>query len=395
MKEFSNRAMQIEESPTVEITSRAIELKESGKDIISLGAGEPDFDTPLPICEAAKDAIDSGKTRYGNVAGILPLREAIAKKTTEEDGVVCGPENVVVSNGGKQAVSNTLSAIVNFHDEVIIFSPYWVSYPSLVSFYGGTPVIVQTHEENGYKIDLEDFKRHITDKTKAVIINSPNNPTGMAYKLEELEAIAKIVEEHDLYVISDEIYEKIMFDDNRFHSIAKISDKMRENTIIINGFSKSYAMTGWRIGYSVSNEKLAKKILSIQSQITHHNNSIAQYAGLEALTNNEVDVEVEKMRVSYEERRDLICGELSKIDDVSFVVPGGAFYIFLNVSKYYNNEIKNSYDMINYILESVNVVTMPGDGFGEPTTIRLSYATSNENIVEAVTRIKKALLALK
>ncbi len=395
MKQLSNRALQIEESPTVYITSKAIELKASGKRIISLGAGEPDFDTPTAICEAAKKAIDDGKTRYCNVAGILELREAIAKKTTEIDGVKCTYKNVVVSNGGKQAVSNAFSAIINEGDEVIVFSPYWVTYPSLINFYGGVPVVVKTSENDGYKLHLDTLKKAITPKTKMIVLNTPNNPTGSSYTLEELKEIAKIVEEHDLYVLSDEIYEKIIYDGHKFHSIAKISDKLRENTIIVNGFAKSHAMTGWRIGYSVSNEVLAKRILSIQSQQTHHNCSISQYAALEALTNKEVDKDVEKMRKSYEDRRNLICEELSKIEDISFVKPHGAFYMFVNVSKYFNDKFKDSHSITDYILQQENVVTMPGEAFGEPSAIRLSFATSNENIIEACQKIKKALYSIK
>jgi len=395
VKELSNRALNIEESPTVAITSRAIELKNGGVEIISFGAGEPDFDTPVAICDAAKRAVDSGKTRYENVAGVLELREAIAQKIKKENGVKCSAENIVVSNGGKQAVSNTISAIINKGDEVIIFSPYWVSYPSLVSFYEGVPVIIMTKEQDNYKIDIDTLRNNITEKTKLIMLNSPNNPTGLIYTKDELKEIAKVVEEFDLFVISDEIYEKIIFDNNKFYSIASISPKMAENTIIINGFSKSHAMTGWRIGYSVSNSKLACKIASIQSQVTHHNCSISQYAAIEALTNSDIDIEVDNMRKSYEDRRNLICKKLSDVDDVSFNIPNGAFYIFLNISKYYGDKIKNSYNMIDYILETAGLVTMPGDSFGEPSTIRLSFATTKENIIVGVEKLKQALYHLK
>ncbi len=394
MKQLAKRANIIKPSATVALTTRAKLLKKEGKDIIIMAAGEPDFDTPDYIKEYAIDAIQKGFTKYTPAEGTVELRMAIAEKLKRDNNLEYDWKDIVVSNGAKQAIANTLMVIIDEGDEVIIPSPYWVTYTSLVELVGGKPVIVKTKIENEFKLTPEELEKHITPKTKAIILNSPSNPTGSVYTLEELKALGEIIEKHDLFVISDEIYEKIIYDGYKHISIASISDKLKENTIIINGVSKSHAMTGWRVGFSASNSEIAKKIAALQSQLSHHTASISQKAAEIAFLKN--DGSVEKMRKEFEKRRDKIVEMLSNIEGIKFNIPHGAFYVFPDVSYFYRKRyknwyIKNSLDLSEFLLEKVGLAAVSGIAFGEDSCIRFSYATNIDNIIEGINRFKKAL----
>ncbi len=395
---LSNKAKQINPSITLEITAKAKELKESGVNVVSFGAGEPDFNTPDNIIKAAIIAMEEGKTKYTPTSGILELREAICSKLKNDNGLLYNPNQIVVSTGAKQSLANAFLAILNKGDEVIIPVPYWVSYPELVKLADGVPVFVNTLKENDYKYTIDDLKQVVTNKTKAILINSPNNPTGSIYSREELLEIAEFAKEYNLIIISDEIYEKLIYDNKEIVSIASLSEDSYNRTIVINGLSKSYAMTGWRIGYSASSVEIAKLMSSIQSHVTSNINSISQYAAIEALTGPQDSIK--SMIKEFEKRRNYMIDRINKIEGVSYIKPSGAFYIMVYVGDFYGKNIagdtiNSSLDFSKSILEEEKVAVIPGIAFGLDGYIRLSYATSMDIIEEGLDRLERYLKKLK
>lgn len=391
--EYSKRALEITASVTLEITAKAKEMKDKGIDVISFGVGEPDFNTPNNIIEAAVKAMRDGKTKYTNTNGVLELREAICNKLLNDNNLSYKPSQIVVSTGAKQSLANVIFALINEGDEVIIANPYWVTYPELIRLAGGIPVICECDSSNDYKFIKENLESCITRKTKAIILNSPNNPTGSVYNKEELEVIAEISKKNNIFIISDEIYEKLIYDDNH-ESIASISRDSYERTIIINGLSKAYSMTGWRVGYTASSEKLAGLMNKIQSHTTSNPNSISQYAGIEALNGNQKSVYI--MKEQFNKRRDYMISRLEEIKDVSYIYPKGAFYVMVNIEKYIlSGKVNNAIEFSKNLLESEKVAVVPGEAFGLPNYIRLSYATSLENIEYGLNRISNYLNSIK
>ncbi len=384
--ELSERIMGIKPSATLSITSKAKAMKSEGIDVISFGAGEPDFDTPDYIKEAAKMAIDQGKTKYTISIGTLKLREAICKKLADFNNLEYKPEDIVVSNGAKHSLYNIFQAICNKDDEVIIISPYWVSYVEMVAVSGAKPVIVDAFACDGFKVKLDSLAAALTDKTKAIIINSPLNPTGCVYTKEELKGIFDLLNGKDIRIISDEIYERLIYDNLECASIAALSQESKDATIIVNGVSKTYSMTGWRIGYIASNDKsLTKAIKNLQDHSSSNPSSISQEAALAAITKE--DSSIEEMKKEFEKRRDYMTKRIEAIDKISCVKPEGAFYCFVDVSEVN----KNTLEFADKLLDDVKVAVVPGEGFGAPGFIRLSFATSMENIKEGLDRIEKWL----
>ena len=392
--EYSRKAQSINPSVTLAITAKAKELKSKGVDVITFGVGEPDFNTPENIIEAANKAMKDGKTKYTPVPGIPELRKAIVNKFKQDNGLDYEEAQIIVSTGAKQSLNNAFMAILNPGDEVIVPTPYWVSYPELIRLAEGVPVFVENKKEDDYKYTLETLEKAVTSKTKAIILNDPNNPTGSIYSKEELEMIAEFAKKNDLVIISDEIYEKLIYDGNKHVSIASLSEDAKNRTIVINGFSKSFAMTGWRVGYSASNKEIAKLMSSLQSHMTSNVNSIAQYASVEALEGSKDDLN--HMISVFEQRRNLMVKMISEMKDVSIIKPSGAFYVMMNIENYFNkkingNEIRNSLDFSNYLLDEAKVAVVPGIAFGLDSYVRLSYATSEENIKEGLGRINEFL----
>jgi aspartate aminotransferase len=394
MTVLSNRAKGLKPSPTLAINAKAKSMQAQGIHVISFGAGEPDFDTPENIKQAAKKALDEGFTKYTPVGGIDELKDAIIKKFQRDSGLSYKRSEIIVSCGGKHSFYNLAQAIFDQGDEVIIPAPYWVSYPPMVSLAGGTPVIVETTEKNEFKITPEDLKKAITPKTKALIINSPSNPTGSAYTKRELEKIAEIAISKNFFVISDEIYEKIVYDGFEFTSIVSLSEDMKKRTIIVHGVAKTYAMTGWRIGYTAGSEEIISAMNNIQSQSTSNPTSIAQKASVEALIGPQD--EVRKMVNAFGQRRNYIVDRLNKMPGVSCYKPVGAFYVFPNFSSYYGKsyqgkKIPNSTNLADFFLDVARVAVVPGIEFGADPFERLSYATSMEDIREGLDRIEEAI----
>ena len=392
---LSDRIIQMEESATLAMAKKARELKAQGKDIISLSLGEPDFKTPKHIQEAAKAAIDEGKYfAYSPVAGYQDLREAIAKKLRDENQISqAKAENIVVSTGAKHSIANVFMCMINEGDEVVIFSPYWVSYAEIIKLAGGVPVLIEGNLENNFKATAAQLEAALTDKTKAVIYSSPCNPTGSVFSKEELEAIAEVVKKREnLFVIADEIYELINFQGKNY-SIASFPG-MFERTITVNGVAKAFAMTGWRIGYIGAPEFIAKACTKMQGQVTSGANSIAQRATITAV---DADPSVLNEMVSaFKSRRDLVVGLIKEIPGLKINVPEGAFYVFPDVSSFFGKTLRgtvinNADDFSMYLLSEANVATVTGDAFGNPNCIRFSYATSEEQLTEAMRRIKEAL----
>lgn len=396
--DLSNKAKQINPSITLEITAKAKELKEAGINIVSFGAGEPDFNTPENIIEAAIKAMREGKTKYTATSGIIELRNAICEKFKADNGLNYNPNQIVLSTGAKQSLANTFLATLNKGDEVIIPVPYWVSYPELVKLADGVPVLIETLKENDYKYTIDDLEKVVTNRTKAILLNSPNNPTGSIYTREELIEIANFAKKYDLLIISDEIYEKLIYDDKKHVSIASVSQDAYNRTVVINGLSKTYAMTGWRVGYAASSLEIAKLMSSIQSHVTSNINSISQYAALEALTGPQESINV--MIKEFEKRRNYMVDRLNNIKGITYVKPSGAFYIMVCIKDYYGkkingNLINSSLDFSKSILEEEKVAVIPGIAFGLDEYIRLSYATSMEIIEEGINRIENYLKNLK
>ena len=395
---LSNKAGNISPSITLSITAKANELKAQGVDVVSFGAGEPDFNTPENIINAAIKAMHEGKTKYTPAGGILDLKKVICKKFKDDNNLDYAPEQIIISTGAKQCIANTFMAILNPGDEVLIPVPYWVSYPELVKLADGVPVFVETSKENNYKYTVKDLEEAVSSKTKAILINSPNNPTGTIYNKEELEQIAEFAKKHNLLIVSDEIYEKLIYDGEKHISIAALSQDAYDRTIVINGVSKTYAMTGWRLGYAAASKEVTKLMSSIQSHMTSNVNTIAQYAAIEAL-NGPVE-DLNKMVKEFENRRNFMIKRLNSIDGVSIIRPNGAFYIMVNISSYFNTsfkgeEIKNSVDFAKVLLDEEKVAVIPGAGFGLEGYIRLSYATSMEIIEKGIDRIEEFLKKIK
>lgn len=392
---LSDRIINMEESATLAMAKKARELKGKGVDIISLSLGEPDFKTPKFIQEAAKSAIDEGKYfSYPPVAGYQDLREAIAEKLRTQNSISqAKAENIVVSTGAKHSIANTFMCLLNEGDEVVIFSPYWVSYAEIIKLAGGVPVLIEGNLENNFKASAEQLEAAITDKTKAVIYSSPCNPTGSVFSKEELEAIAAVILKHEnIMVIADEIYELINFVGKNY-SIASFPG-MFERTITVNGFSKGFAMTGWRVGYICAPLEIAKACEKIQGQFTSGNTGIAQRAAYAGITGPSTDSE--NMAKAYLRRRTLVLGLLQDIPGIKTHVPEGAFYFFPDVTAFFGKSahgqtVDNADDLCIYLLEIANVSLVTGAAFGAPNCVRLSYAASDEQLVEALKRIKKAL----
>lgn len=395
-KILSARTQNIAASLTVAIDTMAKQMIAEGKDVVSLGAGEPDFPTPEPIREAAKKAIDDGKTRYTAPVGILEVREAVANKLFCENNLHYEPSQIIMTSGAKHAVFNALAALVNPGDEVVIPAPYWVTYPELVKWMGGTPVIVPTTKENDFKMTAESLQKACSDKTKAIILNNPCNPTGSVYTKEELESLAQVIIQNDLYCISDEVYEYFVYN-TTFTSAAAI-EGMAERTIVINGFSKSHCMTGWRIGYNAAPAPIAKIIGKIQGQATHHPSNVAQYAALAALQMDKSNVNM--MQKAFKLRRDYMLSRTAEVLPVKARPPMGAFYLFAPTESFYGkkapngNVIKGSVDLCTYLLESEGLAIVPGAAFGDDTCVRFSYAASDTTLEKACDRFKHGLLNL-
>ena len=394
---LSKRAQMIKPSPTLAITVKAKAMRAQGIDVISFGAGEPDFDTPQHIKDAAIAALQEGFTKYTPAGGIDELKEAICAKLQRDNGVQYQKEHILVSCGGKHSFYNMAQAFIDEGDEVIIPAPYWVSYPPMVELAGGKPVIVSTSEEEGFKLAPDALEKAITSKTKAVVINSPSNPTGSAYSRKELEGLAEVALKHKIYIISDEIYEKIVYDGFEHVSIASLGDEIKDITIILNGVSKTYSMTGWRIGYTAGPKELIAAMNNIQSQSTSNPTSFAQKGALEALQGSQEEVKV--MVEEYQRRRDLICDALTAIDGITCYKPQGAFYCFPNVGAYLGKKnkgerITDTSHLTNYLMDEARVAVVPGVEFGAEGFLRLSYPIASEVITEGIARIKEALARL-
>jgi aspartate aminotransferase len=397
MTVLSNRAKSLKPSPTLAINAKAKSMQAQGIHVISFGAGEPDFDTPQNIKQAAKKALDEGFTKYTPVGGIDELKDAIIKKFQRDSGLSYKRSEIIVSCGGKHSFYNLAQAIFDQGDEVIIPAPYWVSYPPMVALAGASPIIVETKEGDDFKITQESLKGAITSKTKALVINSPSNPTGSAYTKKELEKIAEMAILNNFFIISDEIYEKIVYDGFKFISIASLNEEMKKRTIIVHGVAKTYAMTGWRIGYTAGSEEIISAMNNIQSQSTSNPTSISQKASVEALIGPQD--EVGKMVSAFLDRRNYIVNRLNKMEGVSCFKPIGAFYVFPNFSYYYGKsyqgkKIANSTNLADFFLDVARVAVVPGVEFGADPFERLSYATSMEDIQEGLDRIEESLKKL-
>lgn len=376
------RIAEITPSVTLGITAKAKMLKAQGKDILSFAAGEPDFDTPENIKKAAADALAKGETKYTPNAGAPSLVKAIVEKLQNDNGLSYNADQIIVSNGAKHSLFNIIMAICHEGDEVIIPAPYWLSYPEMVGISGAKPVFVNCREDNGYNLDPADLEKAITPNTKALIINSPSNPIGVVYSREELTAIAEIAVKHGIYVISDEIYEKLIYGANKHISIGSLSDEIFQLSITVNGFSKAYAMTGWRLGYFAAPRPVVKAVDALQSHSTSGPNTFAQFGGVEALTGPQDAVDT--MRKAFSERCDYIYTRLTSIKGITSVKPGGAFYILPNISAFGMGSV----DFAEKLLETAGVAVVPGLAFGADQTVRLSYACSMENIRNGIDKLE-------
>lgn len=386
--ELANRVLSLTPSSTLAITAKAKELKEQGEDVIGLGAGEPDFNTPKHILDAAAKSMIEGHTKYTPSAGLPALKQAIIKKFETDQGLAFKPNEIIVANGAKHALYTLFQVLLNDGDEVIIPTPYWVSYPEQVKLAGGVPVYVDGLEQNQFKITPEQLEQAITAKTKAVIINSPSNPTGVLYTKEELMELGKVCLDKDILIVSDEIYEKLVYGSAVHVSIAQLSPELKEQTIIINGVSKSHSMTGWRIGYAAGNEKIIKAMTNLASHSTSNPTTTAQYAAIAAY--NGPQEPVEEMRQAFEERLEIIYDKLTSISGFTCVKPQGAFYLYPNVKAAAElTGYQNVDDFASALLVEAKVAVIPGSGFGTPDNIRLSYATSLDQLEKAVARMKQ------
>jgi len=397
---IAERMSLIKPSPTMAVSKLAAELKAAGKDVIGLGAGEPDFDTPDHIKLAAMDAIKSGQTKYTAVDGTPALKQAVSDKFLRDNNIKYNIDEIIISVGGKQVLFNALLSSINPGDEVIIPSPYWVSYPDMVALAGGSPVIVEGKSENDFKIMPEDIKDKISTKTKWIIINSPSNPTGSSYSKEELKNIGDLLLNYkNVFIMSDDIYEKIIYDDNKFYTIAQVVPELKDRTLTVNGVSKAYAMTGWRIGYAGGPKILISAMAKLQSQSTSSPSSISQAAALAALEGPE-DFLAERNK-KFKIRRNMVVEQLNKCNGIHCLLPTGAFYVYPSCVGVIGKQtpsgqiIHNSIDFSSYLLEEAGVAVVPGSAFGADPFFRISYATSNSVLEEACNRIKKACDQLK
>ncbi|MEO0841800.1 MAG: pyridoxal phosphate-dependent aminotransferase [Cyanobacteria bacterium J06643_5] len=377
------RISQVSPSLTLAIAAKAKAMKAEGIDVCSFSAGEPDFDSPAHVKAAAKKALDEGKTKYGPAPGEPKLRQAIADKLQRENNLNYKAENIIVTNGGKHSLFNLMQALVEPGDEVIIPAPYWVSYPEMVKLVGGNPVIVMTDEENGYKIQPEILRSAITPKTKLFVLNSPSNPTGMVYSPQEIKALAEVIVEKDILVVSDEIYEKILYDGAKHLSIGSLSDEIFARTIVSNGFAKGYSMTGWRLGYLAAPVELIKAATTVQGHSTSNVCTFAQYGAIAALEESQDCVE--EMRQAFAERRKVMLERINAIPGLNCVQPDGAFYLFPDISQ---TGLK-SLDFCKKLLEEYQVAVIPGVAFGADNNIRLSYATDMATIEKGMDRLEK------
>ena len=395
---LSHRVKALKPSPTLQMDAKAKALKAEGVDIINLSAGEPDFDTPLHIKEAAKKAIDKGYTRYTAVGGIVELKEAIIDRLKQDYALDYSLTEVMVSTGGKQALYNVAQAILNPADEVIIFAPYWVSYPPIVELAGARPIVIETVSDDNFSIDMNRLRSAINDRTKAIIINSPSNPTGAIYSEATIKQVAEIAIEHNLYIITDDIYDLIRFDGKGPYNAPSLVNEAKRLSIVVNGVSKTYAMTGWRIGYMAGPEDVVKACTKIQSQSTSNPNSIAQYAALEALRGT--DEFIYKMREEFKIRCNTFVNGLLEIGGIKCPMPQGAFYCFPDMSSLFGKKapdgktIDGSLSLSEYLLEKAQVASIPGIAFGNDNCIRFSFATSLSVLKEGLTRIEKAIRGL-
>ena len=395
---LSKKASEVKPSSTLAITAKAKALKAQGVDLVGFGAGEPDFNTPDNINDVACEAIRNGFTKYTPASGIEDLKKAVSEKFKTFNKVDYGVDQIVISNGGKHSLTNIFTAIINEGDEVVIPAPFWLSYPEIVKLAGGVPVIVTTTPENDFKITAQQLAEACTDKTKAFVLNSPNNPTGMIYTREELEALAKVIVEKDIYVVADEMYEYLIYGEDEHVSIASLGKEIYDHTITCSGLSKSYAMTGWRIGFIAGPEWIVKACNKLQGQYTSGPCSVSQKAAEAAYVGTQEPVK--EMQKAFERRRDLIVKLAKEVPGFEVNVPQGAFYLFPKCSYFFGKsngerKIENSDDLAMYLLEDAHVACVGGTSFGAPECIRMSYATSDENIVEAIRRIKEALAKLK
>ena len=392
MKPVSKIAEAVRASTTLAVDSLAKQMKADGLDVVGFGTGEPDFNTPDNINMAGIRAICDGKTKYTPAAGIIPLRKAIAQRLKEDCGVDYDYTQIVVASGAKHSVYIALAAITNPGDEIIIPAPFWVSYYEMVRMVGGTPVIVEAGEEQNFKITAQQLEAAITDKPKCLMLNNPSNPTGMIYSAEELRAIADVCVKHDLYILADEIYYQLIYDGIEFTSIASLGEEVKERTLLINGVSKSYAMTGWRVGYCAANKTLAKIMSNFLSHSTGAPSTISQWASVEALTGPQEGIEA--MRLAFLERRDYIVKRINSIPGVSCIVPNGAFYVMMNIEQLIGKTlggklIENDDDFAVALLEKALVAVVPCSGFGMKNFVRWSYAASMENIEKGLDRLEK------
>lgn len=395
--ELSKKAAAVKPSSTLAITAKAKELKAQGKDVVGFGAGEPDFNTPENICEAAIKAIKDGFTKYTPASGTNELKAAISKKFKEFNGLDYDTDQIVISNGGKHSLTNIFTALINPGDEVIIPAPFWLSYPEIVKLAGGVPVIVTTTKEQSFKLTAEDLVAAVTDKTKALVLNTPNNPTGMLYTEEELRAIAKVAVEKDFYVVADEMYEMLVYGEQKHISIASLGKDIYDRTITCSGLAKSYAMTGWRIGYTGSSKEIAKMMGSVQSHQTSNPNSIAQKAAVEALTGPQDSVE--KMHAEFDKRRKYMYKRICDMDLLDALEPMGAFYVFVDGSavlgkSYKGTKIESVPQMADILINEYNTAIVPCADFGFPDCFRLSYAISIEQIEKGLDRIESFIKEL-
>ena len=386
---LAERVNQVSPSLTLAISAKAKSMKASGIDVCSFSAGEPDFPTPQHICDAAKLALDEGKTRYGAAAGELALRQAIAQKLKNFNNLEYSPENIIVTDGGKFSLYNLMQVLIETGDEVIIPAPYWLSYPEMVKLADGTPVIVDTEEANSYKITPQQLQNAITPRTKLFVFNSPSNPTGAVYTPEEIRVLADVIVKNDILVVSDEIYENILYDETKHLSMAAVNPEIFQRTITCSGFAKGYSMTGWRIGYSAAPNEIIKAMVKIQGHSTSNVCTFAQYGAIAAL--NQSQDCVQQMLAAFAQRREYIYGAINDIPGLSCPKPDGAFYVFVDISK----TGKTSLDFCNELLEAYKVAAIPGIAFGADDCVRLSYATDMDTIKKGMARLKDFVSSIK
>ena len=394
---LTKRIKNITPPATFALTAKVAELRRQGIDVIAYNVGEPDFGTPKNICDAAKAAIDAQKTKYTVVSGIIELKEAICGKFERDNGITYKPNEICVGTGAKQPLVNAVLALCEEGDEVIVPTPCWVSYLEMVKLAGATPVIVRNLEEDGFALNIEAIKKAITPKTKAIMINTPNNPTGAVYSKEQLTELAELACKHDFYIISDEVYEKLIYEGKKHFCIASISDEVKDRTVVINGVSKTYSMTGWRIGYAAGNAELIKGMGSLQGHTTSNACSIAQYAALEAISGPQDSVEM--MRVEFDKRRKYLVERLNSMNGITCNNADGAFYLMPNVTAFYDKEwngqkIKDSFGMADFLLAEARIALVPGGAFEAPDNLRISYSNSMENLIEGMDRMEAALKKL-